>query len=131
MKTIVILILLAGFFVSAYAQDKNPAFEKAIKEFYNRQLKTDTTDSFALKLKPGVPFHDSIHLPDLEKNYAWPLNMDSNFVFNSQPIYELRMPVVIPASPDNMPVLVPDSSVHYYILQKQIDYFNPLEKKRK
>ncbi len=133
MKTIVLFILLTGITLSIFAQDKNPAFEKAIAEYLTQQLNTDTTKLFPYspRLNPVIPFQDSLKLPDLEKKYAWPLQNDSTFVYYGQPMYELRMPVVIPGSPDNMPVMVPDSNVHYYILQKNFGFVNPLEKKKK
>ena len=45
--------------------------------------------------------------------------------------YELRMPVVGRTSKFKMPVAVPDSTVHYFIKEKRVEFLNPLEHKHK
>lgn len=131
MKTIVPVLFLALFSFAVLAQNSKPVYENEVQNYNSQQLKNDTTNSFAIspKFKEGIPWQDSLLLPIPKKNAPFLLDDKSFATHLKNPGYELRMPVVGGGFSLEMSMYVPDSTVTYYILQKQIDYFNPLEKK--
>ena len=133
MKTFVPVLFLAVFSFTVSAQNNKFAYKSTVENYISQQLKNDTTNSFAIspKFKEGIPWQDSLLLPIPKKDAPFLLEDKSAKAQLKNQGYELRMPVVGGGFSMEMPTYIPDSTVTYYILQKQIDYFNPLEKKRK
>lgn len=135
MRTIVLfmmVILGAVIITSAQESKTDKTFQQ--KKF-NTEVITDSTEYFVISptFKTDtseikiIPFHklpgDSFTQNDQDKN---------DFLANRQKP-ELRMPVGGAGGRNyfNMPIFVPDSTVHYYIKEKRIDFVNPLERNYK
>lgn len=126
MKTIIFLLLLLGISVCSHAQNQN--FSPIQKNYFNENLQKDTSGHFAIS-----PHFKSKTLPyDFKFSEKYPGNSlqfnPHDSILSSQKFskYELRMPVVKPRFYSNMPIAVPDSSVHYYLRVKRIPIINPL-----
>ena len=103
MKILILFLFLIAFIISAGAQEKKiPQVKPEI----------ESRDDAA----PQVPF-----------NYHEPESLALSH--ESRHLPEFPMPVAKSTtwSRDNMPVSVPDSTVHFFILQKHIKMINPLE----
>jgi len=131
MKTIITVALIFGISIGLLAQNLKTSTlfqKKEFKELKNKDtadyfsisplFKTDTS---ALKLNPFPKLPDDINNG----------NGSTNPFMAENRVSELRMPVLGVSPSFNMPVFVPDSSARYYILEKRISIYNPLEKKYK
>lgn len=127
MRTIISLLLMLGISVCSHAQNQILSrFEK--KHLYDN-LQKDTCEHFAIS-----PHFKSKTLPCNFK-YSHQFKGDSlklnyqDSLFSDYPVPEFRMPVAKNSYYFKMPVVVPDSSVHYYLRVKRIPIVNPLEGK--
>ena len=133
MKTILILMVILGTVIISAAQETNTGKTFQKKKFNNEvlsdsakyllispKLKTDTSEAKILPFQklPGDSFTQN--------------NQNITDFFSNHQKAELRMPVAGGGyNYFNMPVVVPDSTVRYYIKEKRIDYVNPLERNSK
>ena len=120
LRSILILVLLVS--VSASAQPK-----------FN--LKTDSlviaNDTILTKhqsqLKIDNLFGNENHRFVFPKNKSQQLNPNLAFVPNNRQRFEsdpnFKMPVLKPNYQSKMPVMKPDSSIHYYLLIKKYDTY--------
>ena len=121
-----ILILLLGSF-TLYAQNDADAYR-------NRHLENQPPkrqyDPFGISPRFRLPHPEQPVLPDSAVHFP------GNFLGNDKAFGDLSqnlpMPVAGPRSAfsSDMPVMVPDSSVQYFILQKKLDVVNPLYRSR-
>ena len=132
MKSTMVLLLITGISLCSVAQNKMGTNEFQKKEF-NDKWQKDTTKYFSIspEFKPDTVLR--------EFKYPQRLRIDP-FLFNqpdslisSDSYYrnELRMPVIGGGSYINMPIAVPDSSVHYYLKVKRFPFVNPMEQHHK
>ena len=130
MKILFIALLLN---VSLYSvgQDKNT--QKLLPDnYFSEQLEKkklpysfDISPEFQKEF-PSLKFDFSYPLPEIRKNEK----KTQNLLLNDNTTYfSSRMPVAKGKFHSNMPIAVPDSSVHYFILNKKIEVINPLEQK--
>lgn len=119
MKTIIILSIFF-FSISLAAQDKIPLEKKKPERFDQFEI----SPKFKLKPSDSLTFSDS--LPKLPEIQVHP----EIAIAGKDTTDPFRMPVVIigPGFHSDMPVMVPDSSVHYYI--KQAIPERPLSKRK-
>ncbi|GEM_PF-929211 len=127
MKTIVILFLILGTSIILRAQipESNSVLQK--KEFGDF-LKNDSTDYFSTSPK----FKSDTFLFKHKNSEKFDINKYSipKSIKRSENLVVFNMPIAGYGSYSmNMPVMVPDSSVHYYIKEKRIHFLNPKEKK--
>ena len=130
MKILFIALLLN---VSLYSvgQDKNT--QKLLPDnYFSEQLEMKKLPySFNIspefqKEIPSLKFDFSYPLPEIRKNEKEPENRLLN---DNTTYFSSRMPVAKGKFHSTMPIAVPDSSVHYFILNKKIEVINPLEQK--
>lgn len=129
MRTIIISLLLSISF-SSFGQSKIQQ-ELLPDNYFSEQLENQRIpDSFKIspefqKEIPSLKFDFSYPLPEIQENEV----ETKNLLLNDRTTYfSSRMPVVKGDFHSNMPIAVPDSSVHYYILNKKIEVVNPLFK---
>jgi len=132
MKTTFLIIMILGAVIISTAQES-----KTDKTFQQKKFNTEVnpdsaeyfvisptfkTDTSEIKI---LPFHK------LPGDSFTQNNQGKNDFFANRQKSEFRMPVVGGGVHYyfNMPVAVPDSTVKYYIKNKQVDYVNPLEKR--
>lgn len=122
MKKLFIFLFIICFSIGVQAQLPETEIDFP-KMNFNTVLQNDTFKHFKISpfFKPGTLPGDSLQFNP----------QDSLLYSRNFPKYELRMPVAGVTRYLNMPVAVPDSSVHYFIKQKRIEFFNPLEYNRK
>ena len=129
MKTIFLFLFVIGFSICTIAQnlEANP-FPKID---FNKGWQKDITLTFknSPQLKFDLPFEDpGFSLPLQEENKdpkALPNTQYSSLAF------QFRMPVVEGQYPSRMPVMVPDSTVRYFLRIKRIPFDNPLDRRWK
>lgn len=111
---IMALVFIAPCYFS-HAQEDSISY----KEFQQKiieQLKTDTALSF--------------NLPHNFAEKSFRIYTPDYLTFQkTKKHYRFNMPVARGGFGFNMPVYVPDSTVQYYIREKKISAFNPLDKK--
>jgi len=132
MKTILVLWLIAGISICSDAQNRKGTSEFHKKEFDDKWQK-DTTEYFSIspQFKPDTMIRD-FHYSQRLKSDPFQFNQPDSLITNrNYPAAEFRMPVLGGGFYSNMPIAVPDSSVHYYLKIKHIPFFNTLEKKHK
>ena len=134
MKTVVLLMMvILGAVIITSAQEAKTGNNFQQKKF-NTEVLTDSTEYFAISPKFKTDTSEIIILPfqKLPGDTFWQNNKGKNEFFANQQKPEFRMPVAGGGyNYFNMPVAVPDSTIKYYIKNKQVDYVNPLEKKYK
>ena len=128
---IIIFALLLSVSLYSFGQEKNT--QKLLPDnYFSEQLeKKKLPYSFDISPKfqkefPSLKFDFSYPLPEIRKNEKEPENRLLN---DNTTYFSSRMPVMKGDFHSNMPVAVPDSSVHYFILNKKIQVVNPLEQK--
>jgi hypothetical protein len=133
MKAIVLIIMILGAAIFTTAQE--PRTDKTFQQKkFNNDLITDSAEYFAISptFKTDTSEIKILPFQKLPGDSFTQNNQSINEIFANRQKYEFRMPVA-GGGPDcfNMPVLVPDSTVRYYIKEKRIESVNPLEKKYK
>lgn len=135
MKTLIALIIIPAFSVLSVAQNIKTENGFSTMKF-NNYFQNDST-GLTLKntfIKPNEKSQNFAISPKFQTDNSGRQGFSPNFqntdsLRNSYPVPEFRMPVASGGSfTENMPVAVPDSSVHYYLKIKKIDGVNPLEK---
>jgi hypothetical protein len=115
MKTIFFILLLSGICQFVYAQEDS----LLVEDWQNKimeQLKADSTLSLELPRNFGEkPFQP--YAPDY-RNFQ-----------KGKRVYHFNMPVARGGFGTNMPVYIPDSTVQYYIKEKRLGAYNPLDRK--
>ena len=132
MKKIFFLLLITANSLCSVAQNKMVTNEFQKMEF-NDKWQKDTIEYFSIshEFKPDTVLRD-FHYSQRLKGDPFQFNQpDSLFSYKNYPATELRMPVIGGGYYTNMPIAVPDSSVHYYLQIKRFPFFNTLEKKHK
>lgn len=128
---ITIIILLLSISLYSFGQDKNS--QKLLPDnYFQEQLEKkklpysfDISPEFQ-KEYPSLKFDFSYPLPEIRKNEK---ETEIRLKLEKLVSYCSKMPVMKGDFHSNMPVSVPDSSVHYFILNKKIEVINPLERK--
>ena len=112
MKTIVLLILFSTGFICCFGQN-----DFSVKPFQKIEFSTlnKTDNNYLLELNPKFK-PDTIHLQYDDANWDGNKNpmteLEQERIFASQD----DMPIAKPSSMNwNMPIAVPDTSVHYFI----------------
>jgi len=118
MKTIGFILLMGAIIgLSLSAQTKQQSKPDSFKMGFN-SFQPDFGDS----LKFGNPFgENNIQLPSQKKKFPiqnQSLARTGSWQTLSDPYF--RMPVLKPEYQSNMPVMKPDSSIHYHLLIKKI-----------
>jgi len=131
MRTIVLIIMILGAVIISTAQEPKTGKKFQQKKF-NTEIKTDSSRYFAISPKFKIDT-SAIKINPFQKLPGDSLllnNQNKIHVFANQQKPEFRMPVARGGyNYFNMPIAVPDSTVEYYIKNKQIEYVNPLEKR--
>jgi len=131
MKAIVLIIMILGAVIITSAQEPKTGKTFQQKEF-NTEVNPDTTEYFVISPEFKIDTSEIKILPFkiLPDDSFTQNNRGKNDFFASRQKPELRMPVAEAGGRNyfNMPVFVPDSTVHYYINVKRFEYVNPLEK---
>lgn len=129
MKTIIFLLLILGISVCSHAQNQNLSLIQ--KKYYNKNIQKDTTEYFTIStcfksktLPCDFKYSQRLHGNPFQFNKP-----DSILSSENSPASELRMPVASNKFYSNMPIAIPDSSVHYYLRVKRIPFVNPLSGK--
>jgi len=128
MKTLCVLLMITGISLCSFAQNEKP-FNDFQKIDFNKDWQKDTTDYFTIspEFKPDTVFHEFQYSQKLN-NEPFQINeSNSLFTFENSAKYEFRMPIAKGGKHFNMPNAVPDSTVHYYIKEKRIQFVNPLK----
>lgn len=128
MKTGFIFLLLSVSLYS-FGQDKNS--QKLVPDnYFSEQLENkklpysfDTLPEFQKEI-PSLKFDFSYPLPEIRKNKK---EAEDRLMNDNTTYFSSRMPVMKGDFQSNMPIAVPDSSVHYFILNKKIEVINPLD----
>lgn len=132
MKAIVLIIMILGTAIITSAQ-KSKTDKTFQQKKFNTEVKPDTTEYFEIspKFKTDTSAIKILPFQKLPGDSFTQNNQGKNDFFANRQKPELRMPVAGGGGHDrfNMPVYVPDSTVQYYIKNKQVDYVNPLEKR--
>ncbi len=129
MRTIIICLLLSISF-SSFGQIKTQQ-ELLPDNYFSEQLKSQRIpDSFKIspefqKEIPSLKFDFSYPLPEKQENE---MKTERRFLNDNTTYFSSRMPVLQGDFYSNMPIAVPDSSVHYFIQNKKIEMVNPLFK---
>jgi len=133
MKTIVLIIMILGAVIISTAQKPKTGKTLQQKKF-NTEVKTDSAEYFVIspKFKSDTSAIKILPFQKLPGDSFTQNNQGKIDFYANRQKSEFRMPVVT-GGPDyfNMPVVVPDSTVVYYIKNKWIDCVNPLEKNYK
>ncbi len=133
MKTIVLIIMILGAVIISTAQKPKTGKTLQQKKF-NTEVKTDSAEYFVIspKFKSDTSAIKILPFQKLPGDSFTQNNQGKIDFYANRQKSEFRMPVVT-GGPDyfNMPVVVPDSTVVYYIKNKWIDFVNPLEKNYK
>ena len=130
MRISILIFLMSVSFIS-FGQDKNT--QKLLPDnYFSEQLEKkklpysfDISPEFQKEV-PSLKFDFSYPLPEIRKNEK---ETGRRFLNDNTTYFSSRMPVVKGNFQSNMPIAVPDSSVHYFILNKKIEVVNPLERK--
>lgn len=120
MKTIITLILMLGISFCSHAQNSRLyELQKGKAEIFeiSPKFKNDSN---------SLNFKFSQKIPDIKLRLNPPELLLSSNNFTK---YELRMPVFGEGNISNMPIAIPDSTVHFFIKEKRIQFVNPLDKK--
>ena len=134
MKAIILLItMVLGAVIITSAQET-----KTGKNFQQKKFNTEVLTDSAIYFVNSPTFKTDtspvkiLHFQKLPGDIFTQNNQVKNDFFANRQKPEFRMPLADGGNNYfNMPVAVPDSTVEYYIKNKQIDYVNPLEKKYK
>ncbi|GAB1450760.1 hypothetical protein MASR2M47_08160 [Draconibacterium sp.] len=133
-KTIVLAIMILGAVIITSAQEPKTGNNFLQKKF-NKELITDSAEYFVIspKLKTDPSEIEKLPFQKLPDDSFKQNNQGKNDFFANSPKSEYSMPVAGAGGRNyfNMPVAVPDSTVHYYIKDKRVDYVNPLERNNK
>ncbi len=118
MKAITLLFLtlvISSLTLSAQIPETTLKFQE--KEFED-YLKKDTIKQFNIYPKFKHP-----------KNHnSWKF-AKSKPIKRGEDLIELNMPILaFGPNPVKMPIMVPDTSVHFYLKEKRIEFINPKEK---
>ena len=132
MKTILLIIAILGAVIITSAQ--KPRTDKTFQQKkFNTEVNPDTTEYFAISptFKTDTSAIKILPFQKLPDDVFTQNNQGKNDFFANRQKSEFRMPVAGRGVHNyfNMPVAVPDSTVQYYIKNKQVDYLNPLEKR--
>ena len=127
MKPIFLFLFFISHLTGILAQNNKP--DGLLKNDFNIRNQTDSSLYFVIspKFKPDTVLHNFEYS---QRYHGDPFQFnkpDSILLTENSPAFELRMPVVGGAYHIKMPVAVPDSTVQYYILEKRIQFYNPLE----
>ena len=128
MKTIILFLFVIGFSVGAMAQSLD--IKPLPKIDFNKGWQKDSLLTF----NNSPRFNFTIPHGDLNFSQKIPMNLDIQKyqdLPDESATYQLRMPVVGGGFPSRMPVLVPDSTVHYFLKIKRIPFVNPLDRRWK
>ncbi|HKI89215.1 MAG TPA: hypothetical protein VKA38_09315 [Draconibacterium sp.] len=129
MKTVVLFLMVIGISLGTTAQ--NLEVKPMPKIDFNKGWQKEKLLSF--NDSPRLNFE--IPQGDLDFSQTIPQLPDENNVPALPPeeyaAYQLRMPVVGGRFSSRMPVVVPDSTVHYFLKIKRIPFVNPLDKRWK
>ena len=130
MKTVLMIFLIFGTSLVLRAQISKSGNDFK-KRGFSSYLKNDSTEYFSIspKFKTGTSSFNFKLFENLPEKY-YSQNNPNPFLTKNEAI-EFRMPVAGGSSFMKMPILVPDSTVHFYIKEKRIDYVNPLERNYK
>lgn len=129
MKTILFILVAAGISFGAVAQnlEVKPMPKIDFNKGWQKEKLLSFNDSPQLNLEvpqSDLNFQQTIpQLPDKNKVPALPPE--------EYAAYQLPMPVVGGPFSSRMPVVVPDSTVHYFLKIKRIPFTNPLDKRWK
>ncbi len=132
MKTFVLIIMILGAVINTSAQEAKTVNNFQQKKF--NTIKTDSAEYFVISptFKTDTSTIKILPFQKLPGDSFSQNNQNKNDFFTNRQKPEFSMPVAGGGRDCfNMPVFVPDSTVEYYIKNKQIDYINPLEKKYK
>ena len=133
MKAILLMVVILGTVIISAAQEP-----KTVNNFQNKKFNTevnpDTSEYFVISptFKTDTSEIKILPFQKLPGDSFTQNNQGKIDFYANRQKSEFRMPVVT-GGPDyfNMPVVVPDSTVVYYIKNKWIDFVNPLEKNYK
>ena len=119
MKTILLLSVFFVIPVLLFAQAETQPKKQKPERFDQFEISPE----FKLHRPDSLVFSDT--LPGMPEAYVYP-----GIRIPGRDVDPFRMPIMVvsPNFPANMPVMVPDSSVHYYI--KQATPVRPLPKKK-
>jgi hypothetical protein len=129
MKTVLMIFLIFGTSIIMNAQNSKSGIEfqkKELMDYLKNEINQNLTDNY--KFKTDTLTFD---IKSLDKKSFQNHSKNNPFIKGNQ-LAEFRMPVVKGGEYSmKMPVLVPDSSVHYFIKEKRIDFVNPKERNSK
>lgn len=124
--------MISGISLWTGAQNKIEINEFQKKDFdkeWQKEIMANINVSLIFQTDTSIKdFKFSQKLPNQYFQFNQPDSLSS---FENSPNYQLRMPVAGGGMYFNMPIAVPDSSVHYYLKVKRIPSVNPLEKRNK
>jgi len=130
MKTIVLIIMILETAIFSSAQEAKT--ENNFQQKKSNTVETDSTEYFVISptFKTDTSAIKIIPFQKLPDDSFSLNNQGKIHVFANQQKPEFRMPVAGGGyNYFNMPIAVPDSTIKYYIKNKQVDYVNPLEKR--
>jgi hypothetical protein len=131
MKTIVLIIMILGTVIIATAQESKTGKNFQQKKF-SIEVNPDSAEYFVISptFKTDTSAIKILPFQKLPGDSFTQNNQGKNDFFANHQKSEFRMPVARGGrNYFNMPVFVPDSTVEYYIKNKQVDIVNPLEKR--
>jgi len=117
-----------GLSVTTFAQkDKQLKIRKSV---LSTEKKKDTTEVYSLspKLNSHTVPENFRYLMPKWKIYPDTIQEGTDIPAAKYPAMEFRMPVLGGAFSLHIPTMVPDSNIRYYIMEKRIEYYNPLER---
>jgi hypothetical protein len=130
MKTIFIALILS---VSFYSFGQNRNTQKLLPDNYFSEQLDNKRLPYSFDISPE--FQEEIPVPKFDFSYPLPEiqqhgeESDNQLLNDNTTYFSSRMPVLKSDFQSNMPIAIPDSSVHYFILNKKIEVVNPLERK--
>jgi len=129
MKTVILFLMVIGISLGTTAQnlEVKPMPKIDFNKDWQKEKLLSFNDSSQLNLEVpqgDLNFQQTIpQLPDRKKVPALPPK--------EYAAYQLPMPVVGGPFSSRMPIVVPDSTVHYFLKIKRIPFTNPLDKRWK
>jgi hypothetical protein len=123
--------MIMGTAIISTAQEPKTGKTFQQKKF-NTEIKTDSAEYFVISptFKTDTSVFKIKPFQKLPGDSFTQNNQGKNDFFSNHQKSEFRMPVAGGGRDYfNMPVFVPDSTVKYFIKNKQVNYVNPLEKR--
>lgn len=129
MKTVVLFLMVIGISLGTTAQnlEVKPMPKIDFNKGWQKEKLFSFNDSSQLNLEvPQGDLNFQQTIPQLPDRKKVPALLPEKYAG-----YQLPMPVVGGPFSSRMPIVVPDSTVHYFLKIKRIPFTNPLDKRWK